>query len=389
MSRSSPSPGASPWRMLAQLLSRPRRSFVPSLLFPLFFFTAFAGGLSGIAQRPGFDFPDGYTAFQFVFVLLQSAAFAGVFTGFGIARDFESGFARRLLLAAPHRTRDRRSATRSARSALAHHGTLLTLVALAAGMKVGGERGRPARPLRARRPDERRRRALGRGRGDAAADDAGRADHADAGLPRPLLRPRLRAACTCSPAGSTARGRTPRPRARGRARLLRRHRRSISRSPSACWAARSCCSRPLRGAACAQPSAQPPERVRSDRSATARSRQRRQPLGLADQRAALEGRKARKRGELEPSARSLKRPISGLPVRCARDYVRPAPSGSRRRRSCRDATSRGLRARRGSGRAGSRGSRVRRHEVIAVDRVAAVEEAESTMPTALVPSSCK
>ena len=53
---------------------------------------------------PGFDFPPGYTAFQFCFVLVQSAAFGGVFTGFGIARDFESGFARRLLLAAPNRT---------------------------------------------------------------------------------------------------------------------------------------------------------------------------------------------------------------------------------------------------------------------------------------------
>ena len=39
---------------------------------------------------PGFDYEPGYTAFQFVFVLLQSAAFGGVFTGFGIARDFES-----------------------------------------------------------------------------------------------------------------------------------------------------------------------------------------------------------------------------------------------------------------------------------------------------------
>ena len=32
---------------------------------------------------PGFDYAPGYTAFQFVFVLLQSAAFGGVFTGFG------------------------------------------------------------------------------------------------------------------------------------------------------------------------------------------------------------------------------------------------------------------------------------------------------------------
>ena len=54
-------------------------------------------------NTPGFDYPNGYTAFQFVFVLLQSAAFGGVFTGFGVARDFEGGFARRLLLAAPNR----------------------------------------------------------------------------------------------------------------------------------------------------------------------------------------------------------------------------------------------------------------------------------------------
>ena len=52
---------------------------------------------------PGFDFPSGYTAFQFVFVLLQASAFGGVFTGFGIAADFENGFARRLMLAAPNR----------------------------------------------------------------------------------------------------------------------------------------------------------------------------------------------------------------------------------------------------------------------------------------------
>ena len=54
-----------------------------------FFFVAFAGGLSSVGDVPGFDFPSGYTAFQFVFVLLQAAAFGGVFTGFGIAADFE------------------------------------------------------------------------------------------------------------------------------------------------------------------------------------------------------------------------------------------------------------------------------------------------------------
>ena len=36
--------------------------------------------------------------------MIQSAAFGGVFTGFGIARDFEYGFARRLMLATPHRS---------------------------------------------------------------------------------------------------------------------------------------------------------------------------------------------------------------------------------------------------------------------------------------------
>ena len=76
---------------------------MPAMIFPLFFFAAFAGGLSAVGNVPGFDFPSGYTAFQFVFVLLQSAAFGGVFTGFGIARDFEIGFANRYLLAAANR----------------------------------------------------------------------------------------------------------------------------------------------------------------------------------------------------------------------------------------------------------------------------------------------
>jgi ABC-2 type transport system permease protein len=91
------------WRGIHNAFTNPS-ILVPSLLFPLFFFTAFAGGLSRISDVPGFDFPAGYTAFQFVFVFLQSAAFGGIFNGFAIARDFESGFSRRLLLAAPRRT---------------------------------------------------------------------------------------------------------------------------------------------------------------------------------------------------------------------------------------------------------------------------------------------
>jgi len=125
------------WRSIHNFLSNPQ-FLAPGILFPLFFFTAFAGGLSAIGSAPGFEFPSGYTAFQFVFVLLQSAAFGGVFTGFGIARDFETGFARRYLLAAS----DRRGIVAGyALAALVRAlvtWTVLTAVALIAGMEVGG-----------------------------------------------------------------------------------------------------------------------------------------------------------------------------------------------------------------------------------------------------------
>jgi ABC-2 type transport system permease protein len=113
--------------------------FLPSLAFPLFFFVAFAGGLSRIGDVPGFDYPPGYTAFQYVFVLLQTAAFGGVFTGFAMARDFERGFARRLFLAAPHRGGILAGAVLGALARFAVTGTLVTIVALAAGMQVGGD----------------------------------------------------------------------------------------------------------------------------------------------------------------------------------------------------------------------------------------------------------
>jgi ABC-2 type transport system permease protein len=125
------------WRVLHNIFTTPSLLF-PSLLFPLFFFTAFAGGLSGISRVPGFDFPSGYTAFQFVFALLQSAAFGGVFTGFGIARDFEGGFARRLLLAAPHRAGIVAGYALAALGRWLVTATVLTCVALLAHMEVGG-----------------------------------------------------------------------------------------------------------------------------------------------------------------------------------------------------------------------------------------------------------
>jgi ABC-2 type transport system permease protein len=112
--------------------------FLPPLLMPIFFFVAFAGGLSAIDEAPGFDYPAGYTAFEFGFVLLQAAAFGGVFTGFSIAADFQFGFGRRLLLATPHR-----SALILGYGVVAFVRSAVTLgvvtaIALAAGMEVLG-----------------------------------------------------------------------------------------------------------------------------------------------------------------------------------------------------------------------------------------------------------
>ena len=64
------------WRTLHNFFTNPAL-LIPSLVFPLFFFTAFAGGLSGIQNVPGFDFPSGYTAFQFAFVLSSRRRSAG------------------------------------------------------------------------------------------------------------------------------------------------------------------------------------------------------------------------------------------------------------------------------------------------------------------------
>ena len=90
------------WRNIHNWLTNPAL-FIPSLLFPLFFFTAFAGGLSRVDSVPGFDYEAGYTTFIYGFVMIQAATFGGIFTGFSVARDFESGFARRLMLGATSR----------------------------------------------------------------------------------------------------------------------------------------------------------------------------------------------------------------------------------------------------------------------------------------------
>ena len=125
------------WRMLHTFFTNPAL-FLPALLFPLFFFTAFAGGLSNVENVPGFDYPSGYTAFQFGFVLLQAATFGGIFTGFTIASDFERGFARRLLLAAPNRYGILAGYAVAAAVRALFTATLLFTVALLTGMQLDG-----------------------------------------------------------------------------------------------------------------------------------------------------------------------------------------------------------------------------------------------------------
>ncbi|MBV9006886.1 MAG: ABC transporter permease [Solirubrobacterales bacterium] len=125
------------WRSIHNTVVNPA-ILVPSIVFPLFFLIAFAGGLSRISDVPNFNYPPGYTAFQFVFVFLQSAAFGGVFTGFAIARDFDSGFARRLLLSAPRRSGIIAGYAIGALLRWMLTGTVVTIAALIAGMNVNG-----------------------------------------------------------------------------------------------------------------------------------------------------------------------------------------------------------------------------------------------------------
>jgi ABC-type multidrug transport system permease subunit len=128
------------WRNLHTFFKTPS-IILPGLLFPLFFFTAFAGGLSAVSNVPGFDYPDGYTTFQYVFVLVQSAAFGGVFTGFSIARDFESKFARRLLIAARRRSGIIAGYALAAFVRWVFTASVVTVIAVIAGIEVSGSPG--------------------------------------------------------------------------------------------------------------------------------------------------------------------------------------------------------------------------------------------------------
>ena len=124
------------WRQLHKMLRNPA-FLLPSMLMPIFFFTAFAGGLVAVSNSPEFDYPS-YTTFQYVFVLMQSAVFGGVFAGFSIAADFESGFARRMMLATRNRSALVIGYTLAALLRAALVWAVVTVIALLAGAEVTG-----------------------------------------------------------------------------------------------------------------------------------------------------------------------------------------------------------------------------------------------------------
>lgn len=122
------------WRSIHLTVTNPA-FLLPAVIFPLIFYIAFAGGLSSVGNVPGFEYPAGYDTFQFGFVLLQASAFGGVFSGFGIAADFERGFARRYFLAAAHREAILVGYWLGALGRATLTAGVLTIVALVTGMR--------------------------------------------------------------------------------------------------------------------------------------------------------------------------------------------------------------------------------------------------------------
>jgi ABC-2 type transport system permease protein len=78
------------------LIPRMPSTFFPSLIMPVFLTISFAGAFSGIVNLPGFPAESALSWF-IPMTTIQGAAFAGVTTGMGVARDFESGFYDRFL----------------------------------------------------------------------------------------------------------------------------------------------------------------------------------------------------------------------------------------------------------------------------------------------------
>jgi ABC-2 type transport system permease protein len=80
-----------------KLIPRLPSTFFPSLLMPVFLTISFAGAFAGLVLLPAFP-ADKSIDWFIPMTTLQGAAFAGITTGLGLARDLESGFYDRLLL---------------------------------------------------------------------------------------------------------------------------------------------------------------------------------------------------------------------------------------------------------------------------------------------------
>jgi len=121
-----------------RLFAGNRAISLPYFVMPLLFLAFGGGGLSNLSSVPAFNFPSGYTTFFFVYVVLQGSAFSGAGAGAAIASDFETGFMRRLFIAAPHRLSVIAGYILGAVSLALFLMLFLTLVGLAVGVRLDG-----------------------------------------------------------------------------------------------------------------------------------------------------------------------------------------------------------------------------------------------------------
>lgn len=128
------------WRHLYKWISVPA-NFMPTFIFPLIFFTGFAGALGRIGEVPGFDYAANFTSWIFVFSLLQTCLFGGLATGFTIAADFQNGFSRRLMLSVADRRAILYGYLLSTFVRAAIMSAVVTAVAFVAGLEVLGTLG--------------------------------------------------------------------------------------------------------------------------------------------------------------------------------------------------------------------------------------------------------
>ena len=184
---------------------------VPSIVFPLLFLVAFAGGLSSVANVPGLRLPVGLHGLP-----VRLRVPAGGRLRRGVHRLLGRGRLRVGLRAAPaaRPPRAARASSRATRSRPSARflltGTVVTVAALLAGHAGRRQPGTARRAGVARAAGQPHRDALGHRHGAALPDAAGRPGDADPRLPDPLHGAGLRAAAPDQAAGSTTPPRTTR-----------------------------------------------------------------------------------------------------------------------------------------------------------------------------------